>query len=182
MSVFENSRVLKTGSGRDSRPCPIHFIIGYSVHVILSTMCSKYRSKTRFRHKIRRVISYRKNFLKKLKKHLQFTEAGDKILKYVYCTYWYWYAMMREVAALRGGEFPRSMSDLQTGRLDNLSGAAPFAAPCYRIVFSCAHPENIVKYFRFFKRSGWKHPGLLKQKNKARHYIRAERLKIQKGV
>ena len=27
-----------------------------------------------------------------------------------------WYAMMREVADRRVGEFPRSMSDLQTGR------------------------------------------------------------------
>ncbi len=92
-----------------------------------------------------------KNFLKNPKKCLHFKDTCAKILEYVYCTYWYWYAMMREVAAHRGGEFPRSMSDLQTGRFDKpVRSRSPFAVPCYRIVFSCKNPDNIAKYFPVF--------------------------------
>ena len=124
-----------------------------------------------------------KFFSKNRKKCLHFKESCDKIHEYVYCTYWYWYAMMREVAAHRGGEFPRSMSDLQTGRFDKpVRSRSPLRLRAIGLCSFAQNPENIAAYFRFFKRSRWKHPGLLKQKSKARHYFRAERLKIQKGV
>ena len=77
-------------------------------------------------------------------------------------TYSYWYALMREVAVLETGNFRGVCPIQKPGDRQTCPKLPPLQLVGYRIVLSCSDPGKYsARYFRFFKREGWKHPGTL---------------------